>query len=247
MGLRLAVGVLAACCGALGAWRLGWLRPGGAAAAAAVGAAVFGLAGWAGALPLLAFFVSSTLLGRLPGRERHAARSGRQVLANGAVAAMAALAAALHAAWGLPALAGALAAANADTWATELGTRFGGRPRRVALGPAGAPGDSGAVTALGTLGGCAGAVLVAALAGGLPAACGGIAGLLADSLLGGTLQGVYRCPECGARTESRTGHGCAAAPRLARGLSWLDNDGVNLAATLIGAALGGALAALGRG
>ncbi len=65
----------------------------------------------------------------------------------------------------------------------------------------------------------------------------GIAGTLADSLLGATVQGLYECPGCGARSE-RHDTMCHAPVRLIRGRRWLDNDGVNLTATLVGAAVG---------
>jgi uncharacterized membrane protein len=242
--LRLGVSVLAAGGAGAAACRLRWLRPDGAWAAAAVGSIVFGFGGWRGAVPLVVFFLTSTLLGRLPGRDRHSARTWRQVAANGGAAAAAAVMAACGARWAPAALAGGLAAANADTWATELGTRFGGRPRLLAVGPRAEPGASGAMTAFGTLCGCAGAALIAAVAGSLPAAAGGLAGLLADSLLGAAAQAVYRCPDCGARTESRA-HPCSSPVRLERGIPWLDNDAVNLAATVLGSAVAAALAASG--
>jgi uncharacterized membrane protein len=247
--LRLFAALCAAGLGAWGARRQGALTAGGAWAAWAVGAAVFGAAPWRAALALVAFFVTATLLGRLPGRPRHGPRTERQVLANGGVAALAALAGAAGAPWARAALVGALAAACGDTWATEAGRRWGGRPRRLGLGPAVAEGESGGMTALGTLAGAAGAALVAAVGGGGAAAlAGGVAGILADSLLGAALQVSYRCPACGARAEGRGELPCACtvAPRR-RGLPFLDNDAVNLLATATGAAVACALRAAAPG
>lgn len=249
MLLRLGFGVLAAAAVGLAAWRLRWLRADGAAAAVVVGAAIVGFAGWRGAVPLLLFFITSTLLGRLPGRgagRRHGARDARQVLANGGPAAVAAVLSAGGDHWAWAALGGALAAANADTWATEIGTRWGGTPRALGFGAALSAGASGGMSLAGTLAGCAGAGLIAATAGGLAAAVGGIAGLLGDSLLGATLQAAYRCPDCGARIETPL-HGCPGAGRLEPGrLRWLDNDGVNLAASACGGLLAGLLAVAWR-
>src|SRR5258705_1983290 len=85
------------------------LTPRGAIAAVAVGVATLWGFGWRGLLLLLAFFVLSTLLSR-----RGTARNERQVIANGGIAALAALAG--NWTW----FAGAVAAANADTWSTEI-------------------------------------------------------------------------------------------------------------------------------
>ena len=93
---------------------MSWLTADGLAAALAVGGAVAVGLGWRGAVLLLAFFVSGSVLTRLAGDppEGSAARNARQVVANGGAAA----AAALLGSW--PVAAGALAAATADTWAT---------------------------------------------------------------------------------------------------------------------------------
>jgi uncharacterized membrane protein len=81
------------------------------------------------------------------------------VVANGTVAALAAL----GQLW--PAAAGAIAAAAADTWATEIGAHSSERPRLITTGAPVPRGTSGALSVLGTLGGIGGAVTMAALAG----------------------------------------------------------------------------------
>jgi len=191
-----------------------WLTGRGVAAALGVGLATgFGL-GWRGLLLLLGFFVSSSLL------SKKTSRNHRQVIANGGIAALSAL----LGSW--LAFAGALAAATADTWATEIG-RFSPTPPRLITNGARVPaGTDGGMTLLGTVGGIAGAGLIAGLAVGLgPGGSGlglamrvavaGIIGMLLDSLLGATVQGKVR---------------------------WVDNDVVNLAATLTGAACAGLIA-----
>ncbi len=191
-----------------------WLTGRGVAAALGVGLATgYGL-GWRGLLLLLGFFVSSSLL------SKKTSRNHRQVLANGGIAALSAL----LGSW--LAFAGSLAAATADTWATEIG-RFSPTPPRLITNGARVPaGTDGGMTLLGTVGGIAGAGLIAGLAVGLgPGGSGlglamrvavaGIIGMLLDSLLGATVQGKVR---------------------------WVDNDAVNLAATLTGAACAGLFA-----
>jgi len=225
-----------------------------------VGALCVG-AGWSWGAILIAFFVASTLLSRA-GAERKERRVGgivakggerdaTQVLANGGVYAAAALASMLAPGWpGWTAVgAAALAAATADTWATEVGTLVGGVPRAItSLRPV-PPGTSGGVTVAGTLASLAGAGFVAALAwwAGWPgdavrgAAIGGFAGATADSLLGATMQARRWCDRCAAATE-RAVHACGTPTRAAGGLVWLDNDRVNLAATVVGAGVGALLA-----
>ena len=73
------------------------------------------------------------------------------------------------------------------------------------------------------------------------AAVSGLAGSLFDSLLGATVQAIYRCPACGVETE-RTVHRCGNATRHVRGWAWLDNDWVNFFCSLAGAACGAACA-----
>jgi uncharacterized protein (TIGR00297 family) len=224
-----------------------WLTPAGVAAATAVGAATVVGAGWRGLVLLAVFFVSSSALTRGGGR-----RTARQVFANGGVAGVAALLSLLGR-WGLPAFAGALAAAAADTWATEIGGRSAATPRLVTTAEPVSPGTSGGVTWLGSAGGVAGAALLAATAAWLGlvpvplaawVALAGVAGGFADSLLGATLQARFRCPACG-RDGETSPCPCGAAPTPASGLPWLTNDAVNLACTLVGAALGTLPAALG--
>lgn len=185
-----------------------WLTRRGAAAALAVGLAVAGGFGWRGLALLLAFFVSGSLL--TPGGGQ---RRARQVIANGGVAALAALAGS----WA--AFAGSIAAATADTWATEIGRHSRTPPRLITNGRPVPAGTDGGITLLGTAGGVAGAAFIAGLAFvfeprvAVAVGAGGVFGMLLDSLLGATLQGLR---------------------------AWLDNDLVNLAATASGALVAGA-------
>lgn len=226
---------------------MGWLSSRGALAAAIVGAAVlWGRGIGAGAL-LGFFFVTGSLLSRhiqAPSPQPQASRrTARQVLANGSWVAAAAIWPVGNAGWVV--FGGALAAALADTWATEIGALSRTAPRSIISGNLVAPGTSGGITPLGTLGGVTGAFVMGLLmwlvTGRLPigiaTAAGGTAGALADSLLGATLQCVYSCESCGSTIEDAR-HDCGGAPiRVVRGTRWLNNDGVNLAATGIGGAV----------
>ncbi len=130
-----------------------------------------------------------------------------------------------------------LAAANADTWATELGVLSKHKPRLITTWEKAEKGRSGAVSLTGTMAAAAGSVLVVisgmawldtisiqiiALLG-----AAGFAGSLADSLLGATLQAQYRLPN-GSITEKATLNGHMLA--LARGKRFINNDLVNFLA-----------------
>ena len=150
----------------------------------------------------------------------------------------------------LAAFVGAMATANADTWATEVGTLSQQPPRLIINGQPVAPGTSGGVTLLGTGAALAGAASVGLVAeafgagkhsvlrGQLPllGLIGGMAGTMTDSVLGATAQAMYWCPRCQKETERRV-HRCGQETEYLRGLRWLDNDGVNFVSTAAGAAV----------
>jgi uncharacterized protein (TIGR00297 family) len=237
---------------ALLAWRARALTAGGALAAAAVGTVVLLGTGWAGGAVLAAFFFSSTLVGRLtPPRprldEKGEQRDAGQVLANGGPAALAALAALLginRPDLGVWMVTGSLAAAASDTWATSVGGLSRAGPRRLFFGAAVPPGTNGGMTAAGNIGGVAGAALVAGVGALALGAAGlaplgtlvGFAGMVLDSALGALLQGRFHCPACEVASEWRL-HRCGARTVRIGGFAWLDNDGVNLAATALAAVL----------
>ena len=58
--------------------------------------------------------------------------------------------------------------------------------------------------------------------------------MVADSVLGSAWQGRFRCPACDVASEWRV-HRCGAPTVRQGGMPWLDNDGVNLAATALAA------------
>lgn len=225
------------------------LTPAGAAGAWVLGAATAWRFGWPGLAALLAAFLFTTGLSKLPGRERSGPRTLRQVVANGAgpLAGCVASMAGLHLA-GLGAFYGGLAFLGADTTSSELGKRYGGPPRRLLTRERIAPGQSGGVTVLGSAVGCVGG-LVPPLVASLLAAPGlafvawmGLAGLAAailDSLLGDTVQYRGLSPESGSITEVRAVNGVATQHHS--GYRWLDNDAVNLVSGLAAAGLGAAL------
>jgi len=143
---------------------------------------------------------------------------------------------------------GALAAASADTWATELGLLSSGQPKLITTLQTVPAGTSGGITPAGLAASLGGAMIVgiawAALGGpgwwraiGASAAAGFSASLV-DSLLGATVQARYRCPRCESLTEEPIHRACDGPADLVRGQMWMTNDTVNALATSVGAAIG---------
>ncbi len=242
-------------------WKFHALSVDGAFVATLVGTLIFGLGGWPWALLLLLFFFTSSGLTHAFARRKQdlgekfakgGQRDAMQVLANGGVATLCVLAHAAfpQASWPWIAFAASLAAVNADTWATELGVLSRQPPRRLTTWQIVEKGTSGGVTIFGTLAALGGAVVIAfpaAFFSPLPlakpfrvfllVALAGLAGSLFDSLLGDTLQAIYFCPNCRKETEQHPKHRCGTPTVHLRGLTWLDNDWVNIACGLSAALL----------
>ena len=224
----------------------------GSIAAMIEGTLIFGLGGWEWAILLLTFFISSSALSKMfKARKRNlkekfdkgSRRDAMQVFGNGGLAA---LFAALHfffpnALWPWLGFAAALAAVNADTWATELGVLNPSQPRLITnLKLKVEKGTSGGISPIGTLASLAGAALIGVLTGIFSPAdnflsifvlitLAGLLGALFDSVLGATVQAIYFCPACEKETERHPTHLCGAETRYARGFKWLTNDWVNFA------------------
>lgn len=215
----------------------------GAVAACVVGTVVFGIGGWRAAAALAAFFVSSTLLSRWRrgrkealGYEKGGRRDAGQVLANGGVAAACLLLTAAGVKDEVLPCFAALAAANADTWATEIGSALGGQPFDIRTGHKVPAGTSGAVSLPGTGAALAGAALLGLFAGGWMqfwiVTGAGLGGALCDSLLGASVQAQWRDSAAPERWTERPQPG---PPE--RGLRGVGNDGVNLLCTMAAAGL----------
>jgi uncharacterized protein (TIGR00297 family) len=262
LNTQLGIGLLLSSTIGLLAYRRKSLSRSGVLGAILSGSSTFGLGGSSWGLSLIYFFVSSSILShfKAPQKETTAAdkfskgnqRDLGQVFANGGVGTLLSLTYAgartkavrelLEAGY-----VGSLATATADTWATELGVLSTTPPRLITTGEITTPGTSGGITLSGT-----GAAASGALSLGLAfhllkqgkssahmpwiALISGLAGSLCDSYLGATIQAMYFCPVCQKETE-RNIHSCGSQTRPLRGISWLNNDGVNFLATLSGAVI----------
>ncbi len=240
------------------AWQARWLTRNGALATFLVGFVVFGFGGGRFTIPLLTFFLSSSLLSRV-GKARKAGkktltakgatRDAGQVWANGGAAVAVVLIYAYLVRRApvyetrplLMLFLAALASVNADTWATELGALSRRAPRLLTNWRPVQPGTSGAITGLGLLAGLAGAVVIPLSA--LPfwhldaaeftaVAWAGFLGSLIDSLLGAGIQAQYRDPVTGQLTDHASIEGNPTV--RVRGLPWVNNDVVNFLASVGG-------------
>jgi uncharacterized protein (TIGR00297 family) len=262
MTLQLILGFALAAIVSLGALRLHSLSRSGALAAFFLGTIVFGLGGLAWAVILLTFFISSSALSRFAKRRKTnleknfskgSERDAGQVLANGGIAGLFVILNAIFPQSIFPWLGfvGALAAANADTWATELGVLSKKPPILITTLKRVERGTSGGVSLAGTVASFCGSLLVAIVFGLLfrsesfsagmrlviIAALAGLVASLVDSLIGATVQSMYFCPVCQKETERHPIHSCGNSTVFIRGWKWMNNDWVNGVCTLTGSLL----------
>ena len=227
-------------------YRLRWLSLSGSIAASLFGFCLLWLGGIAWVVPLMVFFASSSILSKVGKKKRSQekrpedVRNATQVLANGGVAwGMLLINAVDPQAMWYAGYIGALAAATADTWATEIGRLGGGQPRNILTGGLVEKGLSGGITWQGTIGSCVGAAVLGASCvpfyDALYGYCillglfAGAAGSLMDSVLGATVQAKYRDDVSGEIVEKP--HGDA---HLIQGFRVVTNDVVNVFCTVVG-------------
>lgn len=272
--MQLFIGFLLATIIAYLAHRAHSLNVSGAIAAIVTGTIIFGVGGWEWAVLLLTFFITSSGLSRAFKKRKQGLdekyskgheRDAGQVFGNGGIAALFAL---LHgffptALWPWLGFAAALAAVNADTWATELGVLNPTPPRMINdLRKVVEKGTSGGVSIVGTLAALAGSAIIATLAvifspslntgnwklitdypstslwaSWLLITFSGLAGSLFDSLLGATVQAIYFCPKDQKETERHPLHTCGTETVHLRGWEWLTNDWVNFGCGAVGAVI----------
>ena len=180
-------------------------------------------------------------------QEKGGTRSWPNILANGGIASAIALRNFINPSVGLSALfLGAISTSAADTVATELGLLSHKKPRLVTnLARTVAPGTSGGVTLLGVLGAVFASLVIGSMAfllGLMPTqlevvpicVIGGVLGASFDSVLGAVVQRRGYCVICHKPTEAL--RHCGESTHVAGGVRYIENNMVNLLASVVGAA-----------
>tara|TARA_B110000014_G_C20029887_1_gene534771 strand:- start:164 stop:1135 length:972 start_codon:yes stop_codon:yes gene_type:complete len=228
-----------------GAYKFKSLSESGVISAYAMGIIIFGTGGFIWITPILIFFVLSSALSKLPKTEntlqKYPRRDIVQVIANGGAATIISVINFYYPNNHLFIVyLAAIAAATADTWASEIGLLSPWNPIHITKLKTVVKGTSGGISLLGTLGSVLGATLIGitGIILGLPASLLGIiiitgtAGSLVDSLIGGSIQANFQCTECNNFTEKRK-H-CNLPSKHVSGLYIVDNDMVNFLNTISG-------------
>lgn len=243
-----------------------FLNNSGATATFLLGTTIFGFGGITWTVPMLTFYLLSSVLSKL-GKKRKAKfdlvfekgsqRDSGQVYANGGIAWILMI---IFSLTGDPAVffayLGTLAAVQADTWATEIGTMWPNPKawlvtsfREVPVGTSGGvsvPGTSGAF--IGSLFICASALLVnngwmyefGVVQSMMLIGVSGLVASLVDSFFGATVQAQYYDPireKVTERTHSIAEDGSMVENRLLKGVAFVNNDLVNTLCALSGSAL----------
>ncbi len=237
--------------------RLKSLTTSGALATVLVGSAVSIGFGYRGLLLLGLFFASSSLWSKFKKEKKgyleNKVQKGEQrdyvqVFANGGVPAIVSIANLYlpHELW-LYIFIGAICSANADTWASEIGSLSKKAPILITTLRRVEAGTSGAISSLGTMAALGGSILIAVssllLWNQLPIhailflAIIGFIGNFLDTILGALVQVKYVCSVCKIETE-KTDH-CGRNTNYLKGLRFCNNDFINFASIIIASVLGG--------
>jgi uncharacterized protein (TIGR00297 family) len=227
-----------------GSYQLKSLNKGGVISAYIMGLIIYGTGGFNWIIPILVFFILSSVLSKLSKTENSIQKGSQrdimQVMANGGVPTIISV---INFYYPIDQLfilyIAAIAAATADTWASEIGSFSNRDPIHVIKLKRVIKGTSGGISAIGTLGSVLGAAIIG-ITGYLLGLSGllliiiiisGTVGSLIDSLIGGSIQATFQCLKCKIITEKRK-H-CKIPSKHVSGLYIIDNDMVNFLNTLL--------------
>ncbi len=228
-------------------YRLKFLDLSGSAVTFILALFIFGIGGWKWTVPILTFFILSSLLSKIAERlsrkevhqifEKGSRRDYKQVLANGGVPLLICVLSILlpeKVNWYLVYLL-AVAISTADTWSTEFGVLLAKNVYLITSFRKVEAGISGGISLIGTFGGILGSIVIL-ISGSyfenlsatilITILIFSLFGNLLDSLLGSTVQVVYKCPVCNKLTEKQI-H-CQSSTQYFKGIKFIDNDLVNI-------------------
>ncbi len=233
-------------------YRVKFLTLSGAIAQFLLAIFIFGFGGWKWTVPILTFFILSSLLSKVRTKknvvveayfEKSGVRDYMQVFANGGLGGILVLGNMLY-----PSdlfyliYISTLAAVCADTWGTEIGTLRKTQTYNILNFKPIDQGVSGGISVQGTLGAMLGAFVISFSGiywvnisiGGylLLITLSGLFGSIVDSILGATIQAQYLCRTCKKITE-KLFH-CGEKTDHVKGIEWMNNDVVNLFAGVFG-------------
>ncbi len=213
---------------------------------------IFGLGGLQWSVPIMTFFILSSLLSKYRKRknedvelffEKTGVRDHWQVAANGGIGGILVIINAFYpSSLNYLIYLASLAAVCADTWATEIGTLKPANTYNILNFKSMEQGVSGGISIIGTFGSFLGAVVIA-LSGiywvqidiyfyFMIIVLAGVLGSFFDSFLGASFQVQFECVKCGKITERKI-H-CGKNTIYNRGVQWLNNDFVNLLSAIFG-------------
>lgn len=238
---------------ALASIRFKFLTANGSAATFILAAFIFGLGGWKWAVPIMTFFILSSVLSKIRKKsnesieayfEKSGTRDYLQVLANGGIGGVLVIYNQIF-----PSevnyyiYLASLSAVCADTWATEIGTLNKRTTYNILNFKKIEQGTSGGVSFAGTLGAALGGFVIAVsgllwvdfqiISYFLLIITAGLIGSFFDSFLGATIQAQCKCNVCEKITEKNI-H-CGEITTHHRGYKWLNNDCVNFLAAVFSA------------
>jgi len=213
---------------------------------------VFGIGGWKWTVPILTFFIFSSVLSKIRKSknknvesffEKSGQRDYAQVFANGSTAAVLII---LYFFTGKNLIfslyVASIASVCADTWATEIGTMKKNKTYNILNFNKVEQGISGGISFNGILGAVSGALLIS-----LSSIywtninhvffifviiISAVLASLVDSVLGAVFQVQFKCVSCNSITERQT-H-CNEPAVKNSGISWINNDLVNLFSSIAG-------------
>ena len=200
---------------------------------------ILGFGGLKYILPIAIFFVLSSLISKIGPKNLRKSKSGRnvgQVFANGGVGLILCVSNHFYQTELIYYMfLASIAAANSDTWATEIGKLSKTKPKDIISGRSLSRGESGGITFIGLLGAISGSFIIAIIgyllnmnaSNLIIVFISGFLGSLFDSILGSTLQSRFILMDGKTIKEEKE-----RDSYLYSGLLSINNNSVNILCTL---------------